>query len=159
MDAKKRIRRMLGPLASRWNILILSMQQMEKLKEHFLKDPFPSHSTLVALASRLGLEEQHVQDWFRMQRWIRNHLSRGSRGHIQPGQASPGNPPPGLTRSVHVHLPKVPTPAAQEAPEAPAFRARPVRTSRRVPRRVSPQQPFPRGPGSWWDTARIKKPS
>ncbi|KAF7468148.1 Hypothetical predicted protein [Marmota monax] len=67
------------------------------------------------------------------------------------GKPDLGKTPPHLAHLVHVHPPKTPTSPAQEAPEASSFRARPVGTSRRVPRRVSQQQPFPRGPvaGAW----------
>ncbi|KAG3256358.1 hypothetical protein H1C71_039430, partial [Ictidomys tridecemlineatus] len=58
------------PLASSGTILILSKEQVEKLEEYFLKDPFPSHSTLVALDSHLDLEEKHMQDWFSVERKI-----------------------------------------------------------------------------------------
>ncbi|KAF7460637.1 hypothetical protein GHT09_019045 [Marmota monax] len=74
-DEMKRMCDTLEPLVSSGTILILSKEQVEKLEEHFLKDPFPSHSTLVALDSRLGLEEKqvgHVQDWFSVERQIKH---------------------------------------------------------------------------------------
>ncbi|KAG3263800.1 hypothetical protein H1C71_000042 [Ictidomys tridecemlineatus] len=72
MDEIKRIRHMLGPEDLSGTVLILTKQQAEELKKHYWMDPFPFHSTLVALASRLGLEEQQVQDWFLVKQWFRS---------------------------------------------------------------------------------------
>ncbi|XP_046311687.1 uncharacterized protein LOC124100259 isoform X1 [Marmota monax] len=69
MNEIEKIHFMMGTSASRGTTLILSKEQRELLDKYVRKHPFPTHSTLMALASRLGLGEQHLpllQGWFRM---------------------------------------------------------------------------------------------
>ncbi|XP_077889334.1 uncharacterized protein LOC144371016 isoform X8 [Ictidomys tridecemlineatus] len=61
-----------GPEQLVGTALIFKRQQVWELKKHYSMDPFPSHSTLVALASRLGVEEQQVQDWFLIKQYFRS---------------------------------------------------------------------------------------
>lgn len=45
-----------------------SPYQMAVLRQHFLKDPFPSTETRQMLASKLGMTPRSVQIWFQNQR-------------------------------------------------------------------------------------------
>ncbi|XP_077889350.1 uncharacterized protein LOC144371022 isoform X2 [Ictidomys tridecemlineatus] len=67
LDTIEKIRDWLGPEQLVGTALIFKRQQVWELKKHYSMDPFPSHSTLVALASRLGVEEHQVQSWDRTQ--------------------------------------------------------------------------------------------
>ncbi|XP_077889328.1 uncharacterized protein LOC144371016 isoform X3 [Ictidomys tridecemlineatus] len=72
LDTIEKIRDWLGPEQLVGTALIFKRQQVWELKKHYSMDPFPSHSTLVALASRLGVEEQQVQDWFLIKQYFRS---------------------------------------------------------------------------------------
>ncbi|XP_077887898.1 uncharacterized protein LOC144370744 [Ictidomys tridecemlineatus] len=66
MPESERIHFPMDPSSSKWTTLTLSKEQVETLEKYVRKYPFPSNSTLQALASRLGLEEQLVQRLYRL---------------------------------------------------------------------------------------------
>ncbi|KAJ1073451.1 hypothetical protein K5549_018357, partial [Capra hircus] len=55
---------------------VYSKEQLEELKEAFLKNEYPSYQDRLRLAARLHLDEHRVQVWFKNRRAQRSRLER-----------------------------------------------------------------------------------
>ncbi|MXQ92935.1 hypothetical protein E5288_WYG017519 [Bos mutus] len=64
------------PNRQRQERTVYSKEQLEALKEAFLKNEYPSYQDRLRLAARLHLDEHRVQVWFKNRRAQRSRLER-----------------------------------------------------------------------------------
>ncbi|XP_045019443.1 retina and anterior neural fold homeobox protein 2-like [Bubalus bubalis] len=117
-------RRSAPPKRKRRQRTVYSKEQLEELKEAFLKNEYPSYQDRLRLAARLHLDEHRVQVWFKNRRAQRSRLERRQ---TQGGYQRAGHEPtdPGA--------PRTPAPAPESAaaaaspsfPDSPGFYSRP----------------------------------
>ncbi|XP_068849201.1 LOW QUALITY PROTEIN: tetrapeptide repeat homeobox protein 2-like [Capricornis sumatraensis] len=110
-------RRSAPPNRKRRERTVYSKEQLEELKEAFLKNEYPSYQDRLRLAARLHLDEHRVQVWFKNRRAQRSRLERQQAqggyqraGHAPTDPGAPRTPPrPGICcRSCEPQFPRQP---------------------------------------------------
>ncbi|KAG5195904.1 hypothetical protein JEQ12_011540 [Ovis aries] len=108
-DASTRVRH-----EQRQERTVYSKEQLEALKEAFLKNQYPSYQDRLRLAARLHLDEHRVQVWFKNRRAQRSRLEgqQAQGGYQRAGHAPPD---PGAPRT------PAPAPESAAAAASPSF--------------------------------------
>ncbi|XDB60216.1 hypothetical protein AB1E18_013596 [Capra hircus] len=102
-------RRSAPPNRQRQERTVYSKEQLEELKEAFLKNEYPSYQDRLRLAARLHLDEHRVQVWFKNRRAQRSRLERQqAQGGYQRAGHAPTDP----------GAPRTPAPAPESAATA-----------------------------------------